>query len=350
MEIAVNYKELTDSMSPCSVGFSHDGGRGLGQYLTTGEDLVDSLQDILGYTEKGSNGGLVRHLPRAHPRFPWLFAERTANIQGMGKFTKVEATDDVEAAPISHGTNYAYYKITVEFAPRPYALLADEHVVPGTVNWSDDAGAPTSSTFAPEWMRFTSYEEMPATEVITFQQGQMRLHRGDADPPNLYTFPGTQSMLAPRSQILLTWHQVPYDYVTAPTGPIKKYMGRVNQTAFFGYPAGSLLYGTSPRIRVYTPPWPDESAVPGGGVTYFDRRCDITFVFDYVNRETPSAPTPANANWLAAGHNLLPWAGDRRYYYGAAFKPSDAADTAYWHPSYKSFPFQLLFTDPNFVG
>ena len=54
-----------------------------------------------------------------------------------------------------------------------------------------------------------------------------------------------------------------------------------------------------------------------------------------------------NANWVVGGHNLLPWLTTRKYYYATTYDPASPATQAKWFPSYNSFPFELLFTDPD---
>ena len=112
---------------------------------------------------------------------------------------------------------------------------------------------------------------------------------------------------------------------------------------------GSLLF-TGLSTRPYTPPVPTLDLFEG--VYSAEKLCDVEFNFEYTNRSNGGAtPTISNPNWIAAGHNLLPWLYDRKFYYATATPfirpPATDTDPSVWAPTYESFPFQLLFTDPD---
>jgi hypothetical protein len=50
---------------------------------------------------------------------------------------------------------------------------------------------------------------------------------------------------------------------------------------------------------------------------------------------------------VVAGHNLLPWLTTRMFYYVSSEGVPDKTDDTKWRPTYNSFPFELLFTDPD---
>lgn len=328
------------------MGFSQDGGRGQSVYLCLTADLTDVLLDLLGYTEQESTDGrLIRHLPRAHPRYPWLFVDRIAQVQGVGNPDRVAASSTLEASPVEYGTSYPNYKVTVEWAPRPYAVIGDDKIEIASVDWTDTDGSAESNTYAAEWLRYTDWEYLPRVELITAQQGQMVLRRGDASEPNGNTFPGMPQLRLASSTIIARWFHVPYRYVTSSNSYLVRFQGRINQSTWNDHAAGSLLFDSF-RVKRYTPPFPDANNVVGAAV-FADKLCDIELVFQKVYRTTPSAPTPSNTNWIAAGHNLMPWFTDRQFYYATSFDKNNTADATKWYPPYLSAPFQLLFTDPD---
>lgn len=231
--------------------------------------------------------------------------------------------------------------------PRPYAVLPDDKITAGELTWPDEGGSgdTVTSYYASEWERYTDVEYNGMVEQIQGQQGQMILRRGDASAPNGYTFPGMPTMRVARAVVLVRWYQVPYRYVDSTNSFIQKYQGKINQNVWRGNPVGSLLYD-SYRCKRYTPPFPNAEALESGGLAFTaDKMCDIEFTFLKVMRTTPSAPTPSNTNWKAAGHNLLPWFGDRKFYYAVA----QNASTSLQVPPYLSFPFELLFSDPDYT-
>lgn len=345
--MAVSYKEQVDSESPAQFGFGPDGGRAVTPYFCSSENLVDSIEDLLGYTETETSGGrLVRHLPRAHPRFPWLFVTALPNAAGLGKFTKVASSGEVLAPAVSHGTSYTQYRLQVEFQPRPYAVLPDSKIIPAQLSWTDVDGTAKVTQYVPEWKRFTVAHHTPGVELITSQQGQMLLRRNDGDDPDEFPFPGMPTIRLARRAVAMTWFQVPYRYLTSERSVLASFAGHVNQFDWNGFSAGSLLYNGCGTSRIYTRTFP--AFEEGSGAYSPDLMADFVLNFEHVVREAGSTPpTPANANWVAAGHNLQPWFGDRKFYYATSFDPSNPADTSKWYPAYFSKPFEMLFTDPE---
>ncbi|AWM40303.1 hypothetical protein GobsT_12280 [Gemmata obscuriglobus] len=154
--------------------------------------------------------------------------------------------------------------------------------------------------------------------------------------------------------IELNWFMVPFRYFQQ-YGDSKPYLTRfqntINQYPFLGFGAGSLLFlGATPTS--YIPVTPDAKLYTQGLETGADAGllCNVKLRFLYTSREgtdVPDSSNPlltANRNRVAAGHNLLINYSDRRYYYTAT-EPTLGSDAGR-HPSFDSFPFQLLFTDP----
>ncbi len=206
------------------------------------------------------------------------------------------------------------------------------------MSWFDEDGDPTSEApYATEWYRFTDYEDFPQPEIITANQGQMYMVTG-AGPTDQTVFQGFPRITMPQSLIKFRWYQVPFSYIESLNSYIKKYIGYVNQNDFYGWPAGSLLYQgyNAPK---YTPPVPEIE--PGYGGTTFStaKLCDIEFTWLFTQREPEYVPTLTNENWIPYGHNCQPWFSTRKFYY----VKSNAAGQAI----FPSFPFELLFTDPD---
>jgi hypothetical protein len=255
---------------------------------------------------------------------------------------------------------YPIYLFTCEFTQAPFAYIPDNDVPVRPVTFYDEAGAPYDSVVAEEWRRYTSYDLETAGEIVEAQFGQLVYRVDDGTAPNAKTFPGKVRMVLPKSVVKFTWHNVPASLVERPDSPMVRYLGYLNQEDFvllgqgpeYLFPAGSLLY-MALGVRRYLPPVP--LAIPGpGGVSFsLAKNADIQFICQWVNRDpTKPPPEPANANWLATGHNLEPWYGDRGFYYVTA---SDGAvapevpDETKWAPKWQSFPLEWLWTDPDYI-
>jgi hypothetical protein len=327
-----------------------EGGRAsLALYFTSWP--YSEVTTLLGKVAAAGDGRLRRTLPAAHPVYPWLSAERISNIQGVGRQTKVASvaplfTNGVNN--IAHYSGYDAYLTTIEFVPRPYAILPDSAITATLTEWADEAGDPVENKFTNEYLRYTDYEILPDLDIITAQHGQM-VFQATASPPgaNAKSFTGMPRVYVPKAVVKVRWFQVPYTYVEHTDSLILRYLGYINQTDFkLGnrtWPAGSLLYrGVS--ARRYTPPVPDVALIGGLSVYSPEKLCDLEFYFEYTRRvnASPLSPAPTNENRIQEGHNCMPWYGDRKFYYVT----TKAASEDDQYPTYPSVPFQLLWTDP----
>jgi len=318
------------------------------------------LEGILGTANVGTRK-LARVLPLAHPLMPWMYASRITSIQGVGRAdTRQAAGAEYEVALITSETAaYPYYEFGIEFTPRMYSVHPDEAIYDAPLTWYDVDGSPVTTQVQEEWRRFTDYEIRPNPEIITAQQGQSFFATsdddltptpaiGDASNPHGFSFQGFPRICVPRAQIIFKWFQVPFRYVDSPDSYLTEFIGRVNQNKFLDWPAGSLLYeGLS--VRRYPPAAPTLTFVDGGVGLSTEKLCDIEFQWSYVRREQEDVPnfSAINPNWIAAGHNLMPWMGDRNFYHAVYPLPGDTNETSGWKPTFESVPFELLFQNPD---
>lgn len=357
--------ETVDNVAPSTAGCSWTDGKALSTYQIFNpgiDDLAPTITDILGTTQLDVyNGGLHRSLPLCHPAFQFWYASAITDIQGVGKYTKTRIPNNggLETPPISG--NYALYPIynyKVQFTPRPYALLKDQRINVVTSIWIDEQNVTRDYLFAEEWLRYTDYAEEPIEDSVTATQGEM-IYR---DVPTFFGFgaprySGMPRMYLNNSMVTLSWYQVPYRYITSPKSFLKKYRGRVNQTEFFNWLPGELLYLGYKTPRRYTPPVPHLDQLPdaddpfeGLGVFSTQKFVDIELKFLGTKRQyAPAKPyVPTNKNFLASGHNVLPWAADRSFHYCTSYNRADENNQNQWVPSWLSAPFQILQTDPDF--
>ena len=317
-------------------------------------DLPDVITEIIGSSTPKGNGALIRVLPLAHPQFPWLFAENVA-ISGVSfdvnGTTSEIWTNPLEAPALPNFAKYLLYRCEITFAPRPYAVLQDTGIEVGKIDWIDDNGKAQNSIWAKEWDRFTDYDEVPSAEFITAQQGQFKFNAGggvSANNPNGATLPGQVRIIQRKTGLKIFWYQVPISYLEPNSrhyGYIYEALGHVNQFYWNSFDPGTLLFQAM-SYRRYVPVYPGfKSLNITGGIINPIKLVDLEMTFSRFDPETdPTYKPPASSgNNVTGGHNLLPWfgAGGRYHYY--------VESTLNKKPIYPSFPFELLFSDPDAV-
>jgi hypothetical protein len=327
--------------------------------VTGFDDLYDTIQDLLGSVEVHSDGyKLARRLPKAHPVYPWLFATNIASIVGIGQHTDMSAAGgDLEAEAIETAILYDGYELDVEFSALPYVLTGDNTIRTGTVTWNyDDNINSDDYIYAAEWERFTDYLTVPANEFVTAQSGRFICETGTGYNPNGVAAPhGLIRMLWQKAKITFNWYRVPWSYCAPETTASRSYLeqapGHVNQYDWYGWPAGTLLLEDVIYNDRTTALIPDLSLWHDTSVYAANKVVDIQFVMSYSNpaggldsEGNDAIPVGTGQN-VAAGHNLFPIAHMMGYYY---FETRDPINTSLARrPAYPSFPFELLFTDPE---
>lgn len=337
-----------DDLSPGRAGFGVEGGRAEELYISrdsvTAQEIKDALLEILGDVSIGP-GYLIRTLPKAHPMFPWLLAS-SVEIQGVGhQDTRLGETSvevEVEDGDIRESSSmtdsylqYVKTQLKVSFTPRPYALIDDDAITAEEITWTKPDGTTETAVDSHEYERFTDQELDDNPQIATAQHGQMWF-RTSGEEPEGYPFSGHPYTILPDGEFRLIWYQVPYTIFLDSTHPMRRFVGHVNQSEFFDQPAGSLLY-MGAKARRYTPCVPAYRLV-GSKIGYSSEKlCDITFRFAWTSRTTDAPPDTGNANWIASGHNIMPYWKFREFFY-IANKADDM------RPLFYSAPMQLLFS------
>ncbi len=357
------FLEDVDSVSPSSAGCSWKAGRAVSRYLLNAPGVLDlgiAVKQILGdTTSSDSIFGLKRVLPLCHPAFQWMYASAITEIRGIGQPVKTDSPNagvGLEVKPISNFyALYPAYYFTIEFTPRPYALLKDSKIK--TVSrdtWFDENGALKLYGYVEEWLRYTDWEPEAQADSVTATQGEMLFR-----DLNLlgFRYPGMPRMFLNNQLIKFTWYQVPFSFVSSRNSFIKAYRGRINQKDWYNWRAGELLY-LNYTIHRYTPPVQALTKFPNpfdpngeaGAIEFSTAKfVDIEFQFLETVRPTDDTYRPLNQNWLSAGHNLLPIAVDRKYFhYATSYEFANPNDQTKWVPSWLSAPIpQILFTNPD---
>ena len=369
-----DYDERTGDVSPASASFTERSQTASAPYITEPvafKDLPNRLIDVLGYTGtrvlSGENAGkLNRVLPLRHPQYQWLFAD-SFRPRGVGTDNAlVTPSPGPGSAIIPQFPLYKTYECDISFSQRDYNCWQDKDVKLVTDTGYRKDGTSYAFTFANEWMRFCKFESSPMNNFISAQQGAMKFRNGGTGlAPDGFQYQDAPRMYLPDSALRVTWLGVPYRYLTSPNSYLRKFVGHVNQQdwgdepdgAKYGpYKAGALLYHGARPVNIRQNVVPDEgllAASTGGNGFARARVCDLELDFTITERtvgDPANAPTFANKNRVVAGHNLLPHLGRRAFFYATTFDDAAPTDQAKWVPSFNSFPFSLLFTDPDAAG
>ena len=389
------FLEEIESLSPTQLGATEKEGRHVSTYLVNDIKSVDDIQNFLfdaiggtypfqpAWSVAGqSTGPMQRLMPLQSPVMSQWYCSNTPSLRGVGQFSRVPivAGEDTNGNQLLEFALYNYYWATIEFTPRPYAVVPDNGIPnDNPVNavginaggWVNDAGVFTSAKFPAEWLRYTFFDQDPQNDSITFNQGQLLFKTANGLIPGNYPFVNKVQIFLPNQMIKFRWFGVPYRYISSPKSYLNKYLGRINQLSWNGYAPASLLYiGYKPTIYTPSMPYtqPIDPSLPTIQVPV--RLCNIEFYFLLTTRviaplkdpttlqpavpampEMPPFPVPGNQSIIAQGWNLQPW-NDRLFHYVQSSittsPPGFGSFVTLTTPVWKSFPIQALFQDPDF--
>lgn len=332
-------------------------GMGTSARVITGflpsEDFLTIIQT--GIETAGADnvtGRINRVLPVANPEYPWLFLRNIDNAQGVTFTEKVTADPEgiLEAPSLPYYADYQYVEFQAKFEQRMYALLDDSTLNPIVINYFDEDGNPQVKNGWTEWWRYVLWQKMPSAEYLTADKGQMQFSvpgGGGAPDPTDGAPAGREQirMLIPTSAWKVTWYAVPYGYVLSDNSFFDRFIGHVNQFTWVGFLPGNALLQAVNVVNVYPPPFPGFETYAGYEYISQEKLCDIELIILEAKRTAQVPVTPVNPNHIAAGHNLIPYALNRKFYYAESGRGGGAPGTGF--PIYPSVPFELLFQNPD---
>lgn len=347
--------ERIGSRSMSTSGFSvAEGGRASIKLIVDEADMESAVREALGsVTTFGTV--IYRTPPVAHPHWQWMFCERISNIEGIEFDAKIDATEEdalfdtyVEVPPLPYYARYKRYELTLEFAPRPYAIIKDANLQTITGSWYDEAGAQQVKGIVCEWQRYLEEYYKPSAEYLTAAQGQL-IWKMNANPAGRVMIDkpiagGQIRQLIRSTAIDYVWHDVPYSWITDSRSKQTYGIGYINQNDWLGHKAGSLLLAAMDVSKPYTPPFPKWATQFDGDTTIAtpsqEKLCTVTFQMLKRDQEPSQAYTvPAGSNNVAYGHNLILNAIDGKWYY--------AENKVSGKPLYPSYEFSWLFAGPT---
>lgn len=363
--------------------------------------LTEALIGLIGTARPylnivGNDSGITRILPKAHPQWPWLVCDTMENIAGQQyvdsvdwEFEHLGPDGKMLAEPLPTYARYREYELQASFSPKQYSISTDQFMINNKINVSyvNPKGQWTVLPIMPEWKRYVTVYKTPRVEMMMATQGGHTFMGKIGFFPNGDTAgAGQLKAMVPCADVTLKWHSVPYSFILgkgyanppfAPDAPNDGMSvfdfagGTINQNAFLGFPAGTLLFMGAEPTNIRAVPFPVAAAaknLPNRYLWLNDRICDIEMKFQYRNPPTDvEYPKPKEeGNRVYAGHNLMLNAQDGKYYvvfWAKCWDTKPPADPNTPTRNQKPFPFnvagvglvynsfahELLFTNPDFT-
>lgn len=344
---ARNIYEKIETVSSSSASFQTDGGSATAKFRVEKANLGAVVSEILGSVQKSGDpsGRLKRVLPAAHPYYDWLYATRINSITGVipdGRQLGESYQRGPDQNYIYDLVTYKYYDLEIQFEPRPYLMRQDDDLKGDErdMKWYYNTALSFENFKDPyEYSRFVDIESEPAGEFLSSPVGQFKFVTASTSAPHSQGVTnqngGGVNLFVPKSTVKFTWFFVPYEIVFSEN--VSSAFGKVNQYDFFGWPKGSLLMlGT--QVKRYPPPEQLIRVDPALSTSVSQKLCDITFVcssFIPPAKDVASDIPTSDAFKIKYGHNLLPRAGELKYYY---------VESEYnGRPIYESYPFERMF-------
>lgn len=264
--------------------------------------------------EEGATPKLVRIRPLQHPTWKWMYATKVLAITGIrptGKET-VTGTSITQDFYLQEQAKYEKVEFLVNFETLPF-----------------DVNGP-SDTPPSQWLesdQYTSLDFEPVEEALQGLQGSMKFAEGT---PFGKSFPQTIGFIYSKMNVRLTWYRVPEDFIFENGAPRKllNAIGKLNKRGFKGFDPYTLRCKPQ-RITRY--PSPISQFFSGRT----DWLYDVEFNLEYFN------PENGHPDSVYGGHNLLPYKGDRKFYYAT----DDGTTTG--KPIFETTPFSNMF---SYVG
>lgn len=247
---------------------------------------------------------LRRVLPANHPRYRGLVCTSVSAQPFRPTATTYAPYRGFPVAPGPAIAEYAYAYVTLTFGQVKYQLYTDELM----------------QIFGKqEYERYTYVEPEPVLEVLGSGADILKFAAG---PYSGQEFQGGPAAYLPKQRLRYHWIDVPSAWLFNGEVPVnvKAGYGKVNQTDFLGFPAGTLLLQGATFEKRLLPLIPATATRPFSYDVVFDflefdptRGTTTAPTTTTLPPGTTAAPTTTPAPWSIRGHNLAP--GADRYWW-----------------------------------
>lgn len=281
-----SYYAVIDSESSNTSSFTQTTSSSTVTFLIKQDQIIAFINDVLGSARLKNNSYVTRTIPASHPIFPWQYAYKIESIKGYtvnGKedssVLQAETTyKKIQTETPPYVGSYQYYKVTVLFTTRDYAIYTDEQLVPhyqkdvqyslpvSDINgkWSDQFDTYTNRF---EHARYTSYDYKPNIELLNFGGGNYWCKKGEPLPvvngqvqdqdrefPVSSENSGNVNLKVCKATIDFNWFFVPFELCINNQIWQDAY-SKINSDDFVYFPKGSLLFEKA-EVRKYEPYYP----------------------------------------------------------------------------------------------
>jgi len=393
------YYEIIDGESPTKVSFNQREAVSYITFLVTqaqitgvqdGQTYRNFFTDVLGTATLKNSSYLSRTIPASHPMFPWLYAYRISDIKGVNANGRDEASTiksqgpyaDIQTESPPYTGSYSYYKVTVEFTSRNYAVYTDEQLNPH-FKLNQDIWMPRRNPTTGQWTesrdsfndrfeyaRYTTFNWKPDIQLLTYGGGNFFAKNAENvdkfDLPISNESGGSNNFKLVQTNVEWNWYYVPFEMSVRNRIWVDA-ASKINSSAIFYYGKGSLLLKEI-AVKKYEPFFPFSKVDLTQNSSVFDyftefnknQYCDITFRLVHrsvpggiVPQPNPDTYTPLNCKDVMSPHNRAPWPKDLVWYYlesrPATGVPNPQGDIVAWEPNstgtsqFFSYPFANLF-------
>jgi hypothetical protein len=385
--MSINFFESVRTKSPSDMMVdTHDISVARWKYLYYPQnvnDLINVPTQILGTTydllptgnpPTTTNVQLNRLTPVVHPCYPWLYASKIIDTDGLGtgqdaNFITQNALNEFNnrglIIPTNTGNNPiapTYFQPpaqehTIQFQTYAYNIFPNIAVQTYPTNtWWNLGGTAKNFIFSNEYIRYFEVEQQPLSEYVSMQGGNTMTLFGSLNANNALAriqFQGLIKQYMPDSVVKFRLYGVPQRWVYSANCNFNRFQGFINQRQFPFYQTvsniptwspGQLLY-VNYRFTRFT-----QARLPilGEDTTSFPALCDVEFDFLATRRfnSTPATiggqPPPINNNnFINGGWNLLPSRQQANSFYYAY-------DRNTFIPAFYSAPIpDIFFCDPD---
>ena len=298
------WKEILGATAPAGTDlFSETSESAALQVLIDNRQKRDFLYKVAGYSwaDRVSPYRLHRVNPMPHPFWGFMFATKVGftpfqpagNPNATDGQPKITSVYPVSAGyPVNTTGYYAGCRAVVDYGALPYTVREDSDY--------GGTGFPDESARNVDWTASTTGD----VSILSAETGDtLKWAETSTDGPTVGNpIQAPLGEYVNKTAFTWRWYGCASEYILDLSGiPIRflRCLGKVNLTAFRGYPAGTLLLNGFVLER-YALPWRTAPETGGTGT-------QPAFAYNVTFQVSHFDPTPAAASPIFRGHNLLPY-------------------------------------------
>lgn len=269
--------EIIDDESPSTITFGATQNTAYVTYLIDPNEILDFINDVLGYAYLFNNSYIKRITSASHPLFPWLYAYKIFDIKGTkpnGKEQTILVRDKttlkkIDAVYPPYVGSYEYLKVTVQYMSRNYAIYTDEQLKPfwkenqkyymPTYSYRKFGNNPAQlvvgereETFTDryEYGRYTNFSFENTINLLTYGNSNFWMKFGPQEiafdlgkeKPIVQDSGGAQNLKICKTFVDWNWYFVPYEFTINNKNWVNGY-SKINSDVLYelAFPGGDVV-------------------------------------------------------------------------------------------------------------